>query len=380
MRRLARSMGPTLLALVALRPVFPEDAERVADLRLVHLLDGSRDVAPDSDLSRVGETEVGKLASAAKVDLLRTKNPLLAATYEDGRLFYVFYKTTAGAFGDRPYLFQRIRKTERTWKDEKDRSPDEKVTYQVEAFKLSAGALKRPDQHHGSFAIRDAHRREVVKEYEIGFGEIPGVAEGRTWPFDPGTLFRMIQPYQDEPALHESVRFSRALTWTLTVSFERGGTWRVASPELGFDAPKRWPDASAAEPARDSSSKPVVLEPGVGLSGVRIGESTAEDLEKALGAPLEDVEVGRGHRLLSFRRSLTCNLDPKGVLNTVITRPGFEGSTREGVAHGQPRARVMERMGAPKGQPADAPHWSYPGMVVWFDAFDRVVRLVVVRR
>lgn len=370
-----------LVAAFALVPsaALADGEPRLPDLRPVHVRDGVRDVAPQGDLARAGETEIGKLAAAVGLDLLRTENPLLAAQRKGDRLFYVFWKTTANAFGHRPYLLQRIRKTDRTWATKETKEPTETTTYQVEVFRLMAGRLKRPDQHHGSFGLHGAHRREVVKTYEIGFGEIPGVCEGTGWPFGD-SLFRLLQPYQAEPGLHPQVRFRAARAWSLSVSLDADGGWRVTSPELGFDAPKAWPEARTARTPADPTSKDVVLEPGVGVAGVRIGETTAEGLIDVLGPALEDVEAGKGHRLMSFGRSLTCNLDPEGRLKTVITRPGFSGKTKEGVAHDLPRAKVMELLGAPKGQAADAADWTFPGLVVNFDAFDRVVRLVVTRR
>ena len=91
-------------------------------------------------------------------------------------------------------------------------------------FKTYAGALKRADEHHGSFAIRDNHRREVVKEYEIGFGEVPGVCEGTAWPFDDDRLFEYLQRYQEDPGLYSQVTFLEATPWTLDVSFGADGS------------------------------------------------------------------------------------------------------------------------------------------------------------
>ena len=130
-------------------------------LRLHPLLDGLRGDPGD----------LAKEAAKVGLDLQKPDNPLVAWACKDGRLFYAFYKSTEEAFGDRAWMLQRIRKVERTWAG-KDAAPEEKVTYQVEAFKTQGGALKSPDQHFGSFGLRGAHRREVVKEYEIGFGEL----------------------------------------------------------------------------------------------------------------------------------------------------------------------------------------------------------------
>ena len=45
-----------------------------------------------------------------------------------------------------------------------------------------------------------------------------------------------------------------------------------------------------------------------------------------------------------------------------------------------PYGRVMEVMGPPASQPADAPQWRYDGVLVSFDGFDEVERFVVFRR
>jgi hypothetical protein len=355
------------------------EAPRLPDLRLVSVREGLRDVSPKNDLARAGETDVAKYASAVGIDLQKPEHTLLAAACKDGRLFYVFWKTTANAFGKRAYVIQRIKKTERTWLS-LDKAPEEKVTYQVEAFKLIAGQIKRPDQHYGSYSLREAVKREIVKEYEIGFGTAPGLAETPTWPFDSGTLFRMMQPYQDQPGLHPQVTFLASRTWRLEVAFDKAGAWRVASPEFGFDAPKQWPKPEAALPTPDPASKDVVLEAGVGVPGATVGETPRDGVIAALGQPLDDSPAGRDHRVLALPRSLTANLDPAGRLNTLYTRAGFLGRTKEGVAHGTARAEVMAKLGAPKGQKAEDDYWSYPGLAFWFDVEDRVVTIVISRR
>ncbi|HEU4419417.1 MAG TPA: hypothetical protein VFT55_10790, partial [Planctomycetota bacterium] len=280
------------------------------------------------------------------------------------------------AFGDRPWVLQRIRKVERTWATA-GAPPDEKVTWQVEAFKTQAGSLKSADQHFGSFALRDAHRREVVKEYEIGFGEIAGHAAGMTWPFAANTLFHMLQPYGDEPGLFEKVVFTNARRWTLTTSFGKDGTWSLVCPELGIDLPKKAPAATRPEP--DAASKAIVLKIGEGVAAARLGASTSEEVGTVLGEVLEDVEMPGGGRNVSYRVGLTCNFDATGKLNTILTRSTFAGRTSNGVAHGASRADVKKKLGAPKAGADDAATWTYPGLLVTFDAFGNVTRLVLTK-
>lgn len=381
MRLLPCRMGllaSALFGVVALGARASGDApeRRGPEIRLVHLLDGLRPEAPDDDPARIAETKTAKDATRYGIDLTKPPHPLLAHAARNGRVWYVFYKVTENAFADRPYVIQRIRKIERSWASP-DATPEEKVTYQVEVFKTLAGTLKRADQHFGDFGMQGLYRREIVKEYEIGFGEVPGVCEGTAWPFAADSLFRMLQPYGPERGLFGKVAFTVSRTWSLTVALAADGTYAIRSPELGIDAPTSLPDASAASPRPDAASRDVVLAPGVGPAGAKLGESTADDLRALFGAPLEAAPAGKGHTNLSFARSLTCNLGADGVLNTVITRPSFAGRTSNGVTHGMPRASVLERLGAPASQRADAVTWRYPGMLLTFDGFDRVSRIVI---
>lgn len=365
----------TTAAAVAQAPAKTAGAHERPALRLIPLVDGMREDAPGKDLARFHETPCGKEAVKVGVDLLRPANPLVAADFQKGRLFYVFYKVTEEAFGDRAWIVQRIKKTERTWA-RAGAEPETKVTWQVEAFKTMAGELKGADQHFGSFGIRDAVRREIVKEYEIGFGDVPGKATGAAWPFDASKLFHMLQPYGDDASLHDSVQFAHSRRWQLTATLTPD-SWSVVSPELGLDLPKKWPDAKVARPEANAASKATVLTPGVGPAGLQIGTSTAADAEQRLGKPLEDLPAGGNHRNVSYAASLTCNFDGDGKLNTVITRATFAGRTTNGIAHGMSRAEVAKKLGAAKDQPADASTWTYPGLRIQFDGFDTVRRLVI---
>ena len=352
---------------------------REPELRLVHLLDGLRPDAPDDDPARVGETKTAQAALKFGIDLTKPPHPLFAHASRGGRVWYLFYKVTENAFGDRPYVIQRIRKIERTWKDASDTKPEEKSTYQVEVFKTLGGTLKQADQHFGDYGLHDAHRREIVKEYEIGLGEVPGSCEGTAWPFPATSLYQLLQAYVAERGIYDDVVFKAARKWSLTVSFSADGSYAIRSPELGIDAPKSVPDPEKAAPRPDAESKDVVLTPGRGFEKARCGEGTAEELKSLLGEPLESAAVGKASTNLSFRRSVTCNLDATGKLNTVITRAGFAGRTSNGISHGLTRSDVMKKLGAPSGQRADAVNWRYAGLQISFDGFDRVSRLVVFR-
>jgi hypothetical protein len=348
------------------------------DIRLIDLLEGLRTSACRGDLANLEDTEIHRIASRAGVDLRAPNHPRMAYRYANGRLFYLFYKTVENAFGDRPYVIQRIRRTERTWASEDDETPEEKTTHQVEVFKLRDDAIKRPDQHHGSFGIHQHYRREVVKEYEVGFGEVPGLCEGTTWPFAPGILFTYLQRYGEEGDVYDRVVFTNALRWTLTASLDRDGRYRVASPELGFDVPGRPPDASSGARKEEAAGE-IVLHPGRGPAGVQVGRTTIDDLVDLLGAPADTDEVTETSTNHHYESGLTFNFDAAGRLNSVFTRPGFTGRTARGVRHGDPRGRVMEIAGVPRDQETDARTWRYDGVLFSFDAGHRVCKIVIFR-
>lgn len=354
---------------LAQAPAQPPTTASPPQLRLHPLLDGLRGDPGDLD----------KEAAKVGIDLKKPDNPLVAWACKDGRLFYVFYKSTEEAFSDRAWMLQRIRKVERTWAT-KDATPEEKVTYQVEAFKTQGGALKGPDQHFGSFGLRGAHRREVVKEYEIGFGELPGEAAGAAWPFAANRLFHMLQAYGDDRAIFDKVQFVASRRWTLTVAFGADGSYAITSPELGLDLPKNPPKLEQARAVVDPASKALVLEAGVGPAGLTVGKSVRADVDKVLGVPLEDVPTGP-NRNVSYRGGLTCNFAQDGVLNTVFTRACFGGRTKEGIVLGMARAEVKKKLGkAAKDFDDGEVSWTVPGLHVHFDALGQVVRLVVARR
>lgn len=196
------------------------------------------------------EPEIVDAGEAAGVDVRQPVHPLLIHSFTGGRLFYVFYKTVEDAAGSQQYLLQRIHKVERFYASPDDRNPRVQESYLVEAFKLRDGALKRADQHFGSFALGNYYRREVVKEYEIGFGELPGVATGEGWPFRRNVLYQAIHNYLPDRSLYDQVRFTQSKRWSLQVTFDQSGSYSVKCPELGFDAPRALPVPAVASSSR----------------------------------------------------------------------------------------------------------------------------------
>ncbi|MFN9704765.1 MAG: hypothetical protein ACK595_08075, partial [Planctomycetota bacterium] len=72
-------------------------------LRLVPLLDGLLEDTR-GDVAAIATSDIGKEAAKVGLDLAKPSNPYAVAAYKEGRLFYVFYKTTEEAFGDRAWV------------------------------------------------------------------------------------------------------------------------------------------------------------------------------------------------------------------------------------------------------------------------------------
>ncbi|MDJ0974464.1 MAG: hypothetical protein QNJ98_08410 [Planctomycetota bacterium] len=372
-----RRLAPALLLLLFATPAASKDSTTLSPgyLRIVHLTDGLRSASPKQNLRKLKDSSIYKTAQRAGLDLTKPPHDLIAYSYENNRLFYVFYKVLEGIVSDRPYVIQRIKKTVRNWTNAEE-PPEEIVTYQVETFKTLAGSLKRADQHFGSFGLRTMHKREVVKEYEIGIATIRGDAEGRTWPYEERKLYRLNQPYQAEIGIYDNVRFEQAIKWTLSVSFDREG-FRIHAPELGIDAPSTLPEARRAHADPNKQSEGTVLRPGR-VGDAKIGEGGVNALT-ALGKTRRVDRLENGAAYHQLDSEITAFVDKEGVVRSMITHAAFAGMTDRGIRHGAKRSDVMKTYGVPKKQYADAETWFYDGIRFTFDGYHRVVRMSLTR-
>jgi hypothetical protein len=187
------------------------------------------------------DPRAGALARKAGVDLDRPPHPLLGWSYREKRLFYIFYDVVDGAPADQEFLMQRVRRQERSWKSARDRKPELQESFLVEAFRLRGGSFVGSDRHHGSFGLGSHHKREIRKEFEIGIGQLDGVAQGKAWPFDKTKRYHKVQEYGGQRGAFDRVKFTRSVKWTLVVTFDRDGKYAVRCPELGIDAPRKLP-------------------------------------------------------------------------------------------------------------------------------------------
>lgn len=343
-------------------------------LRIVQLSDGLRSIAPKRDMLKLPSTKEHKLAKAVGLELLAPDHHIVAHRFTGDRLFYIFFKSVDDVVGPKLWILQRIKKVVREWATP-DSEPKETTTYQVEVFKVKAGRQKRPDRHHGSFGLRTWHRREIVKHYEIGYAEIPGVVEGDAWPLDDKILFKYLYRYGPEAKMYDAVRFGASQKWSLRVMLCKDGTYAVTCPQLGFDLPSKPATRAAGMPAPNPRSRQLVLTPGKGLPGATVGTPLPTPWLASLGKLLgSHVVAGATRHHTDLDVTLTTN---ENLLTHITTRAGFAGRTAEGIGLGAHRGEVMSTYGRPADQHASAQRWRYPGVQFDFDTFDCVRRITV---
>ena len=357
-------------------------------LQIVPIKRGNRESSFGNDPERFASTAVFQAAQKSAIDLQRPEHPLLVFKYDAGRLFYLFYNDVVHVPEGR-YLIQRVKRT--TINHSSDGVSTSESAYLVEALKSAGGRSKRPDQHFGSYSLQGHERREIIKEFEVGLGEVAGVAEGAEWPFEPGKLFRRIQPYGAEAGHYDGVTFEQSVRWTLRVSFDRWGNCVVRCPELGIELVRTLPAAPADDAAanapdvargsdgnveNDPATVDVVLQEGVGALGVVVGETRLAEAQRQLGEPV-DIERLKAAANYHFAQRITLNIPVDEPVNTLFTRPGFGGRTEKGIRHGDTLDRVQEVYGSPDRTTSATA--TFDGVIFWFDDENRVSKIVIYR-
>ncbi len=357
-------------------------------LQIVPIDRGNRESSFGNVPDRFATTAVYKAAENSGIDLQQPEHPLLVFKYDGGRLFYLFYNDIVNV-PDGRYLIQRVKRT--TINRSSDGESTSQVAYLVEALKSAGGRSKRPDQHFGSFSLQGHERREIIKEFDVGLGEIAGIAEGEEWPFEPGKLFQRIQNYGEMADTFDRVKFQESVHWTVRVSFDRNGNYELRCPELGIELVRTWPApvvnaaGNAPDMARgadtdvaiDPATTDVVLQEGVGALGVVVGETGLAEAQRQLGEPV-DIERLKVAANYHFAQRISLNVPVDEPVNTLFTRPGFGGRTEKGVRHGDTRGRVQEVYGNPDRSTSGTA--TFDGVIFWFDAEDRVNKIVIWRQ
>ena len=363
------------------------------ELRLIPIVQGNRDSSFGEEPERFRQTPVYQAAQKSGVDIADPDDPLVICRFKNRRLFYLFYNLAMNVPGltdeaGEPYLIQRIKRTVTDFSPGGE--PSVKVDHSVEVMKTKGGRMKRTDQHFGSFGIYEFQKRRIVKEFEVGVGEIEGIAKPGAWPFDAKLLFKRIQPYQKESAAYEKCRFTNSKKWTLTVEFDALGNYAMTSPELGIELVHRLPEAftelettpraaAKTEPAEAEKAglaeKDIVLKQGQGVFDLAVGKSRLEDVTKKLGEPLRVKAPSPNAKNYEFANGLTFNITNGGTINTIFTQPRFHGTTSKGIGHGDSREKVNKAYGH-KARAAGLTE-AYDGILFWFDPDGRVTKIVV---
>lgn len=118
----------------------------------------------------------------------------------------------------------------------------------------------------------------------------------------------------------------------------------------------------------------IVLQEGRGALGIVVGETRLEDARRLLGEP-QEVQRLKAAGNYHFARQITLHIPYGEPVKTLLTRPGFGGRTEKGIRHGDPRERVREAYGG--AIRAGGETATFDGVIFWFDAEDRVNRIVI---
>lgn len=171
-------------------------------------------------------------AESAEVDLSLELHKSISQGYANGNVFVLFYNFVQASGCDRDYVVQTVKLTKRYY-DWDGMIRREKSLYLVEAMRLNPVKLTRkPDQHFKRYALGNAYRRELVATYEVGCGKIPGVVDGKLWPFKSAKNYRRLQDYSEWPGLYDRVKFDFSRSYSLKIRFDAEGKLFLQIPDF----------------------------------------------------------------------------------------------------------------------------------------------------
>lgn len=171
-------------------------------------------------------------AEQAGIDLSDELDKFIAQGYSDGNAFVLFYNFIQASGCERDYVIQTVKLAKKFY-DQNGRVHHEKNEYLVEVMKLNQEKLtKKPDQHLKRYALGNAHQRGLLATYEVGCGNISGIADGNTWPFKPSKSYRRVQDYSEVPGLYDQVKFDFSRKYTLGINFGADGNITVQFPDF----------------------------------------------------------------------------------------------------------------------------------------------------
>lgn len=328
-----------------------------------------------NDLDKMRATDTYKTATRYGIDPFQDLFGYVAVRKRRAGWFYLFHNTVSS---DPPcdYFVQRIHKRVSDYAS-RDGEPKVSDLYLVEAFKNQGGQLKRPDQHYGSFSLRNFERRLIEKTIEIGEpARDDDQQESAPWPYDSGKLAFTIQPYDASRDRYDAVRFRRSVAWTLRVELDATGQFRLQASELGIDIDRQAPLLPPAALVIDEYPQHIQLTPGVGIQRLPIG-ITEDDAIRLAGAPIRIIVSGSS-RILRYDSGLSLVFGVAKRLIAIEARAPFPGKTSAGIRLGSDRQAVAKAHGTPLEQ-GDA-FDQYNGLRVAYDGNGKVRSLNIFRK
>ena len=174
------------------------------------------------------------LSARAGVDLQDHLDETRVAGYDpDRRIMYMLFFSTASAPGcERDFLIQRVKLTKSRLHRDSDMT-DVRVEHLIEVLRLNPDRETMVStRHQHNYGLGNVYMRTVKAEYEIGCGSLPGIAEGRPWPFSPDERFRLVEGDPLKSPHYGSVRYDFSTTFGLEMEFNGDGLFRVDWPDF----------------------------------------------------------------------------------------------------------------------------------------------------
>lgn len=293
--------------------------------------------------------------------------------------FFLFYNNIRVRETKSEFVVQTVTRTVETLEANGTRKAE--VQKLVEAFKLRSGSLKSPDQHFGLFSLGQFEKKTMVKEAEIGIvksidgKEYPPTA----WPWDAAVLHTTLHSYDDPAESAPQVTFAVSKKWKFSFDVHKDGELDLQAPDLGIEFRVRNP----VEPAKEKNNAVTTEEApqliaGSGVEGlITIHKTTLEEVVKALGEPVERVNMKTGTAIVLFSNGLAVHVNRNSQITTVTTGEHNRASVRIGdaiISNSDGISTIIEKLGEPKNKVPQV--ISYDGLSIW-RVNDRVVKFVV---
>lgn len=170
-------------------------------------------------------------ATKAGINLWNHLNEKFVSGTQDNKLYSLFYNHVSAPHCGKQYLIQKAN-LEKTY-IKGNKAVMVQNEYLVEVFKLNQlKSTIKSDQHSRNYTLQEYDARQIVLNIEVGCGEIPGVVEGNTWPYDPQKIYYLLQDYSADPGHYNAVNFSDSRKYRLEVYFSRGNPARITLPDF----------------------------------------------------------------------------------------------------------------------------------------------------